>query len=79
MTLTVGVEQVSYSLAEPVTNVLLKRVTPRIFFTAIILLWGICMTMMGIVTDYASLLGLRFLLGLAEAGLFPGTWLSQNL
>ena len=32
---------VSYALAEPVTNVLLKRYTPRVFFTVIMLLWGI--------------------------------------
>lgn len=30
------------------------------------------MTFMGLVTNRAGLLGLRFLLGLAEAGLFPG-------
>jgi len=34
---------ISYALAEPVTNVLLKRMTPRIFFTAIILSWGLIM------------------------------------
>lgn len=63
---------VSYALAEPVTNVLLKLCTPRIFFTAIILAWGICMTLMGLVTSYGGLLGCRFALGLAEAGLYPG-------
>jgi hypothetical protein len=30
------------------------------------------MTLMSIVKNYASLMALRFLLGLAEAGLFPG-------
>lgn len=65
--------QVSYALAEPVTNILLKRLSPRVFFTSILLLWGLFMTMMGIVKNYAGLLALRFLLGLAEAGLFPGT------
>jgi MFS family permease len=69
--------QISYALAEPVTNVLLKRLTPRVFFTAIILLWGLFMTMMGIVKNYAGLLAVRFLLGLAEAGLFPGTYSSS--
>jgi sugar phosphate permease len=32
---------ISYAVAEPVTNALLKRLTPRIFFTGIILSWGI--------------------------------------
>lgn len=63
---------ISYALAEPVTNVLLKRLTPRVFFTGIILLWGLIMTMMGLVKNYGALLACRFLLGLAEAGLFPG-------
>ncbi|KAK5070538.1 hypothetical protein LTR64_000209 [Lithohypha guttulata] len=63
---------VSYALAEPVTNVLLKRLTPRVFFTGIILAWGLCMTLMGLVTNYAGLLACRWFLGLAEAGLFPG-------
>lgn len=63
---------VSYALAEPVTNVLLKYYSPRVFFTAIILLWGIIMTLMGLVRNQAGLLACRFMLGLAEAGLFPG-------
>lgn len=63
---------ISYALAEPVTNVLLKRLTPRIFFTGIILSWGLIMTLMGLVKNYHGLLACRFFLGLAEAGLFPG-------
>ncbi|KAF2725299.1 MFS general substrate transporter [Polychaeton citri CBS 116435] len=63
---------ISYALAEPITNVLLKRFTPRVFFTTIILVWGLCSTLMGLVHNYAGLLAARFFLGLAEAGLFPG-------
>ena len=63
---------ISYGLAEPATNVMLKRLTPRVFFTGIILLWGLIMTLMGLVENYSALLACRFLLGLAEAGLFPG-------
>lgn len=64
---------ISYAVAEPVTNALLKRLTPRIFFTSIILIWGIIMTLMGLTTSYSGLLAARFFLGAAEAGLFPGT------
>lgn len=39
---------VSYSLAEPLTNVLLKRMRPSIFIPIIMFLWGICMTTMGL-------------------------------
>lgn len=34
--------------------------------------WGVCMTLMGIVTNYAGLLAVRCALGIAEGGLFPG-------
>jgi MFS family permease len=46
--------------------------TPRVFFTLIIVTWGICMTLMGLVTSYEGLLAARFFLGLTEAGLYPG-------
>lgn len=63
---------VSYSLAEPITNVLLKRMRPSIFLPIIMLLWGICMTTMGLVHNFQGLAAARFFLGLTEAGLFPG-------
>ncbi|KAL8758229.1 MAG: hypothetical protein Q9199_001639 [Rusavskia elegans] len=63
---------VSYSLSEPLTNVLLKRLRPSIFIPAIMVLWGICMTTMGLVHNFQGLMAARFWLGLAEAGLFPG-------
>jgi MFS family permease len=63
---------ISYALFEPLTNAMLKRLTPRIFFTRIVLAWGIIMTLMGLVTSYKGLLAVRFMLGVAEAGLFPG-------
>ncbi|ORY59712.1 major facilitator superfamily transporter [Pseudomassariella vexata] len=70
MTLTVFF--IAYAVCEPLTNALLKRLTPRIFFTAIILTWGTIMTLTGLCTNYAGLLVARFFLGAAEAGLFPG-------
>ena len=63
---------VSYSLAEPLTNVLLKRLRPSRFIPLIMLLWGICMTTMGLVHYFQGRMAARFFLGLAEAGLFPG-------
>ena len=63
---------ISYAIAEPITNTLLKRLTPRIFFTGIIILWGLIMTLMGLVSNFSGLLAARWFLGIAEAGLFPG-------
>jgi MFS family permease len=63
---------VSYSVFEPLTNVLLKRLRPSIFIPLIMVLWGITMTFMGFVNDWAGLMTARWFLGLAEAGLFPG-------
>ncbi|KAF2713287.1 bodown198 [Pleomassaria siparia CBS 279.74] len=63
---------VSYAAAEPITNLLLKKMSPRVFFTVIIILWGAIMTLMGTVKSQAGLLACRWFLGLAEAGLFPG-------
>ncbi|KAF2732760.1 MFS general substrate transporter [Polyplosphaeria fusca] len=63
---------ISYAGAEPITNVILKRYSPRVFFTTIIFAWGAIMTVMGCVQNQAGLLACRWFLGLAEAGLFPG-------
>ncbi|KAK5272994.1 hypothetical protein LTR99_002388 [Exophiala xenobiotica] len=63
---------ISYSVFEPLTQVLLKKFKPSIFIPAIMLGWGICMTCMGLVHNYSGLLATRWFLGLTEAGLFPG-------
>jgi len=63
---------ISYAGFEPLTNIAIKKWSPRVFFTAIILAWGIIMTLMGVVHNKAGLLACRWFLGIAEAGLFPG-------
>lgn len=63
---------ISYSLFEPLTNILLKRLRPSIFIPTIMVLWGVVMTCMGLVHNYSGLAATRFFLGVAEAGLFPG-------
>ncbi|KAL1965499.1 hypothetical protein VTN77DRAFT_5755 [Rasamsonia byssochlamydoides] len=63
---------VSYALFESVSNVLLKKLRPSVFIPGIMVIWGACMTCMGLVHNGAGLIAVRFFLGLAEAGLFPG-------
>ncbi|KAJ9293744.1 hypothetical protein DTO217A2_9257 [Paecilomyces variotii] len=70
--LTLTVFFISYSVFEPLTNVLLKRLRPSVFIPIIMSLWGICMTTMGLVHNFSGLMAARWFLGLAEAGLFPG-------
>lgn len=63
---------VSYSVFEPLTNVLLKRLRPSRFIAIIMVLWGLNMTFMGFVHNWSGLMAARWFLGLTEAGLFPG-------
>src|SRR5271156_1524677 len=61
---------ISYAVFEVPSNILLKRLRPHIWFTAIMVSWGIVMTFMGFVTNYSGLLAARWFLGFAEAGLY---------
>ncbi|KAI0756700.1 MFS general substrate transporter [Daedaleopsis nitida] len=61
-----------YSLFEPPSNIALRKLRPSLWLSFIMLIWGIAMALHGVITNYAGLIGLRFLLGLAEAGLYPG-------
>lgn len=63
---------VTYSLFEIPSNMILRRVNPRIFLPATMVLWSIVMTLMGTVRNYAQLMVTRALLGVFEASLFPG-------
>ncbi|KAH6671026.1 MFS nicotinic acid transporter-like protein [Halenospora varia] len=69
---TLSIFFVSYSVFEPLTNVLLKKLRPSIFIPIIMVAWGLCMTFMGFVENWSGLMAARWFLGLAEAGLFPG-------
>lgn len=70
--LTLTIFFISYSLFEPLTQILLKRFRPSIFIPVIMTLWGIVMVTMGLVHNFSGLMAARWFLGLAEAGLFPG-------
>lgn len=67
-----GIFFVGYFLCEIPSNLLMERYGARIWFARILVTWGILSTLMALVQGETSFLVLRFLLGAAEAGFFPG-------
>lgn len=63
---------VGYFLFEVPSNFMLKRVGARLWIARIMVTWGLISVAMAFVTGPTSFLVLRFLLGVAEAGFFPG-------
>lgn len=62
----------TYAFFEVPSNLMLKKVRPSIWLPAIMVAWGVVMTLMGLVHNYTGLLTARIFLGVTEAGLFPG-------
>jgi MFS transporter, ACS family, tartrate transporter len=61
-----------YVLAEVPSNIILEKVGARIWIARIMITWGIISGCTALATGPYSFMIIRFLLGLAEAGLFPG-------
>jgi len=70
--LVAGVFFFGYFLFEIPSNLMLHKVGARIWIARILITWGILATLTGFVRSVPQLYGVRFLLGLAEAGYFPG-------
>src|SRR3978361_172977 len=62
----------SYVLFQLPASAILMRVGARRWLTIIMVVWGICSAGTAFVTDATSFVAMRFLLGVAEAGYFPG-------
>ncbi|MGF6776861.1 MFS transporter [Paraburkholderia sp. GAS334] len=67
-----GVFFVGYALFEVPSNLLLHRVGARLWMCRIMVTWGIVSAGMALVHTPFAFYTLRFLLGVAEAGFFPG-------
>ena len=67
-----GLFFVGYSIFEVPSNLILERVGARRWIARIMISWGIVAMAMIAVRGAASFFALRFVLGLAEAGFFPG-------
>ena len=61
-----------YFLFEVPSNIVLHKVGARIWIARVMLTWGIISGAMAFVTGPTSFYVIRFLLGAAEAGFFPG-------
>ena len=64
----------SYGCWEPVSNILLRRLGPKIWFPIIVTTWGTITTLTCLIRNFGSFIGLRLALGIAEAGLYPGSY-----
>ncbi|TPX09500.1 uncharacterized protein E0L32_009243 [Thyridium curvatum] len=64
---------IPYILAEIPSNLILNKFKkPSQYIALIVFLWGVIMVCTGFVTNFSTLCAVRFLLGLFEAGFFPG-------
>ena len=67
-----GIFFIGYFLFEVPSNVLLHKFGPRIWIARIMVTWGIVAAAMGFLRTPTHFIALRLLLGIAEAGFFPG-------
>jgi ACS family tartrate transporter-like MFS transporter len=67
-----GIFFIAYFIFEVPSNLILHRVGARLWITRIMITWGIISSAMMFVKGPTSFYVLRFLLGMAEAGFFPG-------
>jgi ACS family tartrate transporter-like MFS transporter len=67
-----GIFFFGYFLFEIPSNLILEKIGARIWIARIMITWGIISGLTALITGTTSFLIVRFLLGAAEAGFFPG-------
>ena len=67
-----GIFFIGYFLFEVPSNLLMAKVGARVWIARIMISWGLISAALMFATTPASFYALRFLLGVAEAGFFPG-------
>jgi ACS family tartrate transporter-like MFS transporter len=67
-----GIFFIGYFLCEVPSNVALNKYGARLWISRILITWGIVATLTAFVQTATQLYILRFLLGVSEAGFFPG-------
>jgi MFS transporter, ACS family, tartrate transporter len=67
-----GLFFIGYSICEVPSNLIMERVGARLWIARIMISWGIAAIAMSTVRGAASFFAIRLVLGMAEAGFFPG-------
>ena len=70
-----GLFFISYFLAEVPSNLMMEKVGARRWIARIMVSWGLLAMAMSLITGVKSFMLVRFLLGIAEAGYYPGVLL----
>ncbi|KAK3616692.1 hypothetical protein LTR56_025795 [Elasticomyces elasticus] len=71
--IVVAIFFIPYILCEVPSNLVLAKFSrPSWYMGTLVLCWGIVMTLTGVVKSFGGLIATRFLLGVFEAGFFPG-------
>lgn len=79
-----GIFFIGFTLVEIPSNLILYRIGARVWLARIMITWGVLSILMMFVKTPMSFYALRFLLGMAEAGFFPGViyyltlWYPEN-
>jgi hypothetical protein len=71
-TIALMVFLIAYALFEVPSNYMLKRLKPSNWIAFLMLSWGAITMGLGGVQNFGAVTAVRFLLGVFEAGLFPG-------
>lgn len=69
----------TYIASELPSNLVLKKVSPKIWLPLLTAVWGILTMCLGFVENFASFVTVRALLGVAEGGLLPGMVSRANI
>jgi ACS family tartrate transporter-like MFS transporter len=67
-----GIFFIGYLLFEVPSNLILQRVGARVWISRIMVSWGIVVILTALASSALELAAFRFILGIAEAGFFPG-------
>ena len=67
-----GIFFLGFVIFQVPSNLILHKVGARRWLATIMIAWGVCATATAFVWSAESLVGIRFLLGVCEAGFFPG-------